>query len=437
MVEILFFGVAMTLTQLSDAYLRYLPFSREISEPDVAELANRYLIWSVLGFAINVFLADDGVSYRAYKLSMLVFGWLPYFLLSMTVIRSRVAQHVFVLGMQSLWCFMLHAFGGICVALIYGKMSEEHLILQLIFYLLLFVAFLKVEQKFFTRLLPASQLLEDKSLKWSMSILPLAIFLGMTIQIAEVTFVTTWQERFSRLSFPIFFLLMYRALSMSTNQIVEVQRQEQRASFLNRQMESLREHNELMQKSQQEVATLRQDLDKSYCVIDGLLEAGQITKAMKYISLQSKLLDTTTVKAFCLAPLVNAALGIYFKRAEEIGIKVWHKIDLPAQSSNVESDLAVLLSNLLENAINASKQQAPTARELSLIIRQNGGQYVLEISNRYDFPIELGDNGLPYTSKIGHGLGMSSLEAFAKKYNAYVDFSHENNRVRLSIYWGD
>lgn len=425
----------MTLTQIGDAYLRYLPFSREMSEQSISDLANRYLVWSVVGFAINVFLADGGVNYRAYKLSALVFGWLPYFLLSMSVIRSRAAQHIFVLGMQSMWSFMLHAFGGMGVALIYGRMSEEHLLLQLAFYLLFFAALFKVERKFFTQILPASQLLEDTSLKWCMSILPLAIFLGTTIQIAEVTFVTTWQERISRMSLPVFFLLMYRAISISTHQVAEVQRQEQRTSFLNRQMESLREQNELMQKSQQEVGALRRDLDKNYCVIEGLLEVGQVPEAMAYIRRQAHLLDTTKVKAFCLAPLVNAALAIYLKRAEEFGIEVTHKIDLPAQLSTDESDLAVLLSNLLENAINASKQQEPSEREISVVIRYDSGQYVLEISNRYDFPIELGKNGLPYTTKVGHGLGMSSLESFAKKYDAYVDFSHENNRVRLSMYW--
>ena len=82
------------------------------------------------------------------------------------------------------------------------------------------------------------------------------------------------------------------------------------------------------------------------------------------------------------------------KRAREVGISVRHKIDLPATFS------------------------------------------ILEIENRYDFPIKIGANGLPYTSEIGHGLGMSSLESFAKKYDAFVDFEHTGGRVRLSMYWG-
>ena len=32
---------------------------------------------------------------------------------------------------------------------------------------------------------------------------------------------------------------------------------------------------------------------------------------------------------------------------------------------------------------------------------------------------------------------MASLELFAKKYDAFVDFSHEEKIVRLSVYWND
>ena len=150
---------------------------------------------------------------------------------------------------------------------------------------------------------------------------------------------------------------------------------------------------------------------------------------------QTKILDSTRVKIFCHSPLINAALSIYFRRAEKSGIKIEHKIDLPKKISTDESDLAVLVSNLLENAIDASKKISE--KKISLIMRNAGGQNVLEIENFFDRPIKIGENGLPYTTTIGHGLGMSSLELFAKKYDAFVDFSHEEKIVRLSLYWND
>ena len=61
----------------------------------------------------------------------------------------------------------------------------------------------------------------------------------------------------------------------------------------------------------------------------------------------------------------------------------------------------------------------------------------MEVTNFYDGEIEIGETGLPMTKEEGHGLGMSSLELFAKKYGAIYDFSHENGLVTLNIYWKD
>ncbi|MBR5163183.1 MAG: GHKL domain-containing protein [Schwartzia sp.] len=42
---------------------------------------------------------------------------------------------------------------------------------------------------------------------------------------------------------------------------------------------------------------------------------------------------------------------------------------------------------------------------------------------------------MPTTSAEGHGIGMVSLAAFRKKYDADVVFEQEDGWVRLMIYW--
>ena len=432
MSETIYLSVVTMCVQLGSVYLLYLPFSRDVTAQQLAELRRKYFPLSAAVFVMNLFFFADGASFFAFKMTLLT-GWIPYLLLSMTVIRDKAAQHAFASGMIGLWAFMLHAGAGMVVTVLYGAMTEEFLPLQLTIYLVLFAALLKVERQFFTNLLPTQKFFEDTSLKWYISLLPLAIFIGLMIPIFEFTFLPTWKEKFSRAFFPIFFFLMYRSMSLATHQVAERQRQEQRTRLLNRQMESLNEHNALIEKRRREVAALRADLNENYSVLDDLLAAGKVSEATAYVRRQANLLDATRVQVFSHAPLINAALSIYLKRAREVGISLRHKIDLPATFSTDESDLAVLLSNLLENAITASKRQPPGARELSIIIRNVGGQYVLEIENRYDFPIKIGANGLPYTSEIGHGLGMSSLESFAKKYDAFVDFEHTGGRVHKGV----
>ncbi len=430
----IFMAAALTTVQLSSAYLRFLPFKKNLSEEKIFRLAKSLVLWSFCGLAINFFVFADGVTYRAFKTSFLV-SWLPYFLISVAIIRKKFPQHVFVLGMQMLWCFTLHAAAGMAVALLHGNMAEKFLPLQATFYLIFFVALLPVELKFFTNLLPTEKIFENKSLRWPVALLPMMIFFAATISIAEVTFFSAWRQKFSHVVLPICFFLIYSSLSSATRQVEEKNSREQKNRLLRRQTESMSEHNALMTKSQAEVAALKKDLAENFLATEKFLAAGEISEAMNFIRRQTKILDSTRVKTFCRSPLINAALSIYFRRAEKFGIKVEHKIDLPKKISTDESDLAVLVSNLLENAIAASRKNPD--KKISLIMKNSGGQNVLELENFFDRPIKIGENGLPYTTTIGHGLGMTSLEFFAKKYDAFVDFSCEEKIVRVSLYWND
>ncbi|MBR6888977.1 MAG: sensor histidine kinase [Selenomonadaceae bacterium] len=430
-------GVVFLLAQISGVYLRYLPFSAELSAEETSRLWKYFLLWSLVNLAIGLWIFSDEMTYRRFKIELLL-GWLPYFLISMATIRRKIPQHIFVFGMQALWCFTLHAFGGMGVAIIYGQMSEEYLSSQLGFYMLFFTILLPLEQKFFKTLLPSEKLFENAALRWGISFLPAMIFLGLTIQIIDITFLSTWKDRFARLIVPVFFFMVYRSLSLATQQVEEKQLNEQKNQLLMRQMESMSEQNALMEKNQAEVAELRQNLAANYLKIEKLLVENKKAAAMEFIRRQTNLLDSTRIKMFCKSPLINAALSIYTRRAEKLKIKISLKIDLPVKITTDENDLAVLVSNLLENAITASlEQKNPADREISLIMRQTGGQNVLEVGNRYDSEVKIGENGLPYTNKAGHGLGMASLEIFAKKYSAFTDFSQENGFVWLSLYWND
>ena len=176
---------------------------------------------------------------------------------------------------------------------------------------------------------------------------------------------------------------------------------------------------------------LRKNLNENYTILDEYLSAEKIEKAIEYIKIQEKLLEKTSVKKYSDSPMINAALSIYLRRAEEIGAKITQKINLPENFSSAENDFAVLISNLLENAVQASERQQKNRREISIIFQHRDAQCVLEISNRYDFEIKLGENELPCTENFGHGIGMTSLKNFAEKYDAYVDFSHKNNLVKF------
>ncbi|MBR3051027.1 MAG: hypothetical protein IKG61_06210 [Selenomonadaceae bacterium] len=94
-------GVVFLLAQISGVYLRYLPFSAELSAEETSRLWKYFLLWSLVNLAIGLWIFSDEMTYRRFKIELLL-GWLPYFLISMATIRRKIPQHIFVFGMQAL-----------------------------------------------------------------------------------------------------------------------------------------------------------------------------------------------------------------------------------------------------------------------------------------------------------------------------------------------
>ena len=110
---------------------------------------------------------------------------------------------------------------------------------------------------------------------------------------------------------------------------------------------------------------------------------------------------------------------MYLRRAEDAGIKITHKINLPNKLETNETDFALLLSNLLARSIEESLKTE--SRELSIIIQHVDGQVILEISFSGAAQVALNE----------------ILTAFVKKYSAYADFSQAGGNTNLLMYWGD
>ena len=171
--EIVALSAIIALSQLPDAYFKFLPFSKTISDRIKRKIFIGSAVWCLISVFLYFFLFNfNGIQAQISK-SIRLTGWLPYFLISVPIIRKKLPQHVFIFGMQSLWCFMLHATGGGVVVSIFGAMSEGFLTLQISFYIAFFLILFPLERKFFINLLATAQFFTNRALRWKISLLPL------------------------------------------------------------------------------------------------------------------------------------------------------------------------------------------------------------------------------------------------------------------------
>ena len=413
--------------QLFDSYLRYLPFRERMNRLEIRRLWIWLFICGLISFLIYfIIFLNSGFVVLIYKLIMPL-GKIPFFIVSIVLIKRSKLEHFFILGMSILWTLTMHSLTAFLDVIFF---SHEIIFLHGIIYLTLLLILLPIEKRCFSTLLPSENFFESYKFGKYIVIFPFISASGFWLMWIDNNLVHTWQERFFRMYLPLIFFILYRYVLIANRQMYE----SQQTKRLQEQLAMLEEYNRLMQESQKQMAILRHDMRHNYRLIYTMLKSGDVDEALKHIETQEKILESTAVKIFCNVPLLNAALSIYLQRAEDLKIEFEHRIDLPKNLKFDESDFAILISNLLENAVNASLKQPIDRRRISIIIAHIENQCALEVTNLFDFKVSF-ENGLPITNRDGHGIGIISLKNFMEKYSAQMDFSHENGQVKVMIYW--
>lgn len=428
-------AVLIASIQIADSYLRYLAFDKKISGTRSRQLWSR-LFFCAAGVSVLYFeiFLNFGMSAICYKL-ILMFGWIPFFLISVKTVPLTKLQHFFIFGMSAIWNLFVHSVAAMFDTIFLA--AEPHTVIYIfhaIIYLTIFLLLLPIERKCFINLLPGVNFFDNQPYGKYLVALPFVIIFGVLILWTDNNLFHSWQERFSRLYLPFTFFLFYRYVLNADKQIFENRKTERYNRHLKAQLSALEQYNLLVQKSRQQTAVLRHDLRHNYRLIYMMLRDGKVDEVMERIKILENLPDLTAEKFFCNSPLINAALSIYFQLAEKNGITLKQKINLPEKLNVDEGDVAILISNLLENAVKAAGFQPPDRREIGIRFEHAGNQCVLEITNLFDGEIVF-ENGLPKTSEDGHGIGMLSLKNFVEKYGAQTDFSHESGEVKVIIYF--
>lgn len=107
--------------------------------------------------------------------------------------------------------------------------------------------------------------------------------------------------------------------------------------------------------------------------------------------------------------------------------------NFPSPKLEEERSLSLLLSILVENALEASEKQKKDRRQLTIAGKMEGNTLLFLIRNRFDEEVPLGENGLPLPSGEGQGLGMRALSAFLSHYDAQVLWKQEAGRVNVFL----
>lgn len=154
---------------------------------------------------------------------------------------------------------------------------------------------------------------------------------------------------------------------------------------------------------------LTHEFTNHIAALDALLRQGDLTGAQEYISSVSKVVAAGTTILDTHNPLLDSLLSRKYEEAAQQGVELYFDLcdlkDLPFCGT----DLVIVISNLLDNAIRAAAQAKPP--EVYLRARRNEEEYLISVRNRVQKDLELVDGELPRSTKAepGHGMGLVNV----------------------------
>lgn len=178
---------------------------------------------------------------------------------------------------------------------------------------------------------------------------------------------------------------------------------------------------------------LRHDFRQHLRVISGLTESGNLDALKTYLhQYESEIGDAPAL--LCSNPAVDAIAGYYALWASQKQIPIHWNLNLPDQLSLPESDLCMLMGNLLENALLASENLPPEERDVSVVCQMlSPAMLGLIVENRYDGTLKRHGDTLYSTRHSGCGMGLISVKSAVRKYNGQLTMSTENKTFRVHI----
>lgn len=166
--------------------------------------------------------------------------------------------------------------------------------------------------------------------------------------------------------------------------------------------------------------------------VAGLIQTEQYQQCLQLLSEYEEALDKTKVKRYCQHAVLDAMLASYIQNAIRDGIRVEMGFAFPDQLPCNEAELATVIANALENAINACNKLEEEKRWIQIRVVDHPG-FMIRIANSFDGKVEFDEENIPVNRNRDHGLGTRFIAAFCNKNNGFYQFEADEDTFTLYL----
>lgn len=226
----------------------------------------------------------------------------------------------------------------------------------------------------------------------------------------------------------VIYVVLFRVIAASYDKLAAQQEAGQARNLLTLQEEQYQRISDNIESSRR----MRHDLRHHMILLQGFLQQGETERAAAYVENYLNTEKQDRVVWLCGNHTVNAVVSHYQAMAVEQGMGFTAHISVPDKLDVRNEDMAVLLGNLLENAIEAGGSGVER-RQIRFKMALSGGMLAIAVDNRFDGCISM-DGGQYVSTKGQHrGIGLQSIRAIAETYGGFAEFSHEKDVFHSAV----
>lgn len=250
-----------------------------------------------------------------------------------------------------------------------------------------------------------------------------AIFYTMLAagEIAVFAYVCKYIQSYSSGMFLILFLLGCLVLDVYIvavfYRISIVRKTEKENALLQQQSEmQLEVYSDLQQRYQNSMRTIH-DAKRHVRALESLIQSDHLAEAQQYKESLFQKLNELQPSIQCDNPLLSAILNHVFLKAEQRHIAL--KMDLQGEeqlSMLAGVDLTTIVSNLLDNAVDAVSELPEEQRYIHFAVAFQMGEIMIHVENPTKNDLKREGNTVVSTKEGHFGLGLKNVGMVVKKY---------------------
>lgn len=219
------------------------------------------------------------------------------------------------------------------------------------------------------------------------------------------------------------------------NHIIKLQRVYYDSQLLEQQCDAYKQQVNLLMVSEKNFASLKHDMNNHLLALYRMADneeslriksyLNELTENMKpghqYVSTGNDIIDGILNSKFSIA-------------ANDLGVIPDFDVDISGELGIAESDLCVIMGNLLDNSLDALRA-CSDERKLVVAMNEDCDLICIKVSNTYNGHIDH-INGRFFSTKSDndmHGIGLRNIKHCVDKYHGQMDINYTDNVFSVKI----